>query len=84
MHYKEITINKKEGLLNKDAAFLVQSAMKFESDIFLEQEFKKINAKSIMGVISMGLRKGDKVVVTAKGSDAAEAIIELSKILEGK
>lgn len=84
MLIKEVTVLKKDGILNKDAAHLVQRAMRYESEIFLEQKFKKINAKSIMGVISLGLKCNDTVVVSAKGSDEAQAFADISQILGTK
>ncbi|HEY8391064.1 MAG TPA: HPr family phosphocarrier protein [Clostridia bacterium] len=82
MPIKEVTVKKTGGLLNKDAAQLVQRAMRYESDISFSQKFKKINAKSIMGVISLGLKYGDKVVISAKGNDAEQAIEDIAEILE--
>lgn len=82
MPNKEVTVKKTGGILNKDAAQLVQRAMRYESEISFEQKFKKINAKSIMGVISLRLRSGDKVVISAKGNDAEQAINDIAEILE--
>ena len=81
---KEVTVKKTGGVLNKDAAQIVQRAMRYESEISFEQKFKKINAKSIMGVISLGLKSGDKVVVSAKGDDAEAAINDIAEILENE
>lgn len=84
MPNKEVTVLKKGGIQNKDAAYLVQRAMRYESEITFEQKFKKINAKSIMGVISLALKEGDKVIINANGSDAEEAIKDISAILESE
>ncbi|NLC17373.1 MAG: HPr family phosphocarrier protein [Clostridiales bacterium] len=84
MPSKEVTVLKKGGIQNKDAAYLVQRAMRYESEITFEQKFKKINAKSIMGVISLALKEGDKILISANGSDAEEAIKDISAILESE
>jgi catabolite repression HPr-like protein len=84
MPSKEVTVQKKGGIQNKDAAYLVQRAMRYESEITFEQKFKKINAKSIMGVISLALKEGDKVLISASGNDAEEAIKDISSILESE
>ena len=84
MPNKEVTVKKIGGILNKDAAQIVQRAMRYESEISFEQKFKIINAKSIMGVISLGLKSGDKVVVSAKGDDAEAAINDIAEILENE
>jgi len=80
MLMQEVTIRKKE-VTSRDTATLVQCAMKFESEIFFEQPSKRINGKSLMGVISLGLKDGAKMVITAKGADEADAIRELTALI---
>ncbi len=64
------------------AALLVQVASKFESSIYVDQEEKRTNAKSIMGVMILNFAKGTKATVTAEGADAEEALTEIQKFLE--
>jgi catabolite repression HPr-like protein len=78
---KEIVINIPNGLEARPVAQLVQVASQFESSIHVECEDKKINAKSIMGMMSLGLASGDKVFVSADGSDEKEAIKNIEKYL---
>ena len=62
---------------------LVQVASKYESIIYLESMGKKVNAKSIMGMMSLGLDNGDQVTVTAEGTDEGEAVDAIEKYLQG-
>lgn len=78
---KEIVINIPNGLEARPVAQLVQVASQFESSIHVECEDKKINAKSIMGMMSLGLASGDKVFVSADGPDEKEAIKNIEKYL---
>lgn len=77
MKKKEVEIKLQNGLEARPVAMLVQVASKYESKIYLESSGKKVNAKSIMGMMSLGLDNGDQVTVTAEGTDeeaAADAI----------
>ena len=74
MTRKEITIQLPSGLEARPVALLVQVASQYESEIHLESEGRTVNAKSIMGMMTLGLASGEKVVVTANGKDEAEAI----------
>ena len=62
-------------------AELVQLACRFDSEIILESENRRINAKSIMGMMSLGLMEDDEVIVTANGPDEAEAVESMAKLL---
>ena len=73
MTRKEITIQLPSGLEARPVALLVQVASQYESEIHLESEGRTVNAKSIMGMMTLGLASGEKVVVTANGKDEAEA-----------
>ena len=74
---KKITIKIPSGLDARPAALLVQVASQYESSIYIECEEKKINAKSIMGMMSLGLAAGDEVVVSANGSDEEAAVAHI-------
>ena len=77
---KVVTI--KHMLDARQAAFFVQTAGKFESRIEVSVNEKRINAKSIMGTISLGMSEGQTVRIFAEGKDEAQAVSELSEILE--
>ena len=81
MTTKEMTINIPSGLEARPVALLVQVASKYESSIYIECENKKVNAKSIMGMMSLGLASGENIVVTANGDDENEAVESIEKYL---
>jgi len=81
MVYKEVTINNKDGLNAATAAAIVQMAGKYGSKILIEKGNKKINAKSIMGVLSLGVKSGDEILVVADGDDEKDAIDAIEGII---
>ena len=72
---KAVTVNSNKGLEIREIALLVHQASQYRSQVFIETPNKKINAKSIMGVMSLQLAKGDGIVVMADGEDE-QAVIE--------
>ncbi|MCR5792225.1 MAG: HPr family phosphocarrier protein [Lachnospiraceae bacterium] len=81
---KKMTINIPTGLEARPVALLVQVASQYESSIYVEFEEKKVNAKSIMGMMSLGLSVGEDVVVSVDGEDEQEAISNIEKYLTSK
>ena len=81
---KEITIRLENGLEARPVAMLVQVASQYDSSIYLETEGKKVNAKSIMGMMSLGLHTGEKIVAVVDGSDEEAAVEGIEKFLSGK
>lgn len=78
---KQIMIKIPNGLEARPVALLVQVASQYESEIYVECEEKKVNAKSIMGMMSLGLASGEEVTVTVDGQDEEEAIKSIEKYL---
>ncbi len=78
---KEITIQLPSGLEARPVAMLVQVASQYESEIHVESEGRTVNAKSIMGMMTLGLDTGEKVVVIAKGTDETEAVQNIEAYL---
>ena len=78
---KKITIKIPSGLDARPAALLVQVASQYESSIYIECEEKKINAKSIMGMMSLALVNGKEVLLDVEGEDEQEAMEALVKFL---
>ena len=81
---KEMTIRLENGLEARPVAMLVQVASQYDSAIYLEAGEKKVNAKSIMGMMSLGPDTGEKVTVTVDGKDAEDALKGIEKYLSGK
>ena len=84
MQAKELTIKNPEGLRASRAAMFVQVAGGFTSQIFVEKGNKKINAKSIMGVLSLGAGRGDAIRVFISGVDEKEAAAAIMELIEEK
>ncbi len=83
MYKKEnIKITNKTGLHARPAAKFVQKANKFDSEIRIHFNEKEVNAKSIMGVMSLGISQGNLIMLKAKGSDEKDAVEKLSDYIE--
>ena len=80
---KKIRIQIKNGLEARPVAVLVQVASQFDSSIYVECGNKKVNAKSIMGMMALGLDAGEEVVVSADGDDESNAMADIEKFLSG-
>lgn len=84
MMEKSIKIQLTGGLEARPVAMLVQVASQFESSVYIETEGKKVNAKSIMGMMSLALGTGESVKVIADGDDEQAAIDSIEEYLSGK
>jgi len=78
---KKMTIAIPTGLEARPVALFVQVASQYESAIYVECGSKKVNAKSIMGMMTLGLNTGEEVLVTADGKDENDAIENIEKYL---
>lgn len=81
MTSKKVTIKLESGLEARPVAMLVQVASQYDSDIYVESASKRINAKSIMGMMSLALGSGENVVVEANGSDEEAAVTAIEDYL---
>jgi phosphocarrier protein len=79
---KEVVVRCESGLHNKQATYFVQKANEFESSIWLESDNRRMNAKSLLGIMSMGIITGTKVTLSAAGSDAESAVNALEALLQ--
>ena len=82
MFSKEVVVRCESGLHNKQATYFVQKANEFESSIWLESDSRKMNAKSLLGIMSLGIITGSTVTLSASGSDAEEAVNALDNLLQ--
>lgn len=78
---KTITIGLSSGLEARPVAMLVQIASQYESVIYVERQNTRVNAKSIMGMMTLGLAPGEQVTVTADGADEEKAVSGIEKYL---
>jgi phosphotransferase system HPr (HPr) family protein len=85
MKEKNIEVKIASGLEARPVALFVQAASQFQSNIYVSVQNKKVNAKSIMGMMSLGVLEGESILITAEGEDEEEAVVALEKYLtEGK
>lgn len=81
---KEVTIQNRAGIHARPAAMIVQTASKYTSTIYLSREDEKINAKSIMGIITLGAGYQAVLTVSAEGTDEAEAVDAIVGLFENR
>ena len=79
---KEVVINNQVGLHARPATFFIQKANEFKSSIWVEKEERRVNAKSLLGVLSLGIVKGTTVIIIADGADEDAAIETLSALID--
>ena len=79
---KEVVVRCESGLHNRQATYFVQKANEFESSIWLESENRKMNAKSLLGIMSLGIVTGSSIKLSAVGSDAEAAVNALASLLQ--
>ena len=79
---KEVVINNQVGLHARPATFFIQKANEFKSSIWVEKDERRVNAKSLLGVLSLGIVKGTSITIIADGADEEEAIDTLSELID--
>ena len=78
---KEVTVLNQVGLHARPATFFIQKANEFKSSIWVVKDERKVNAKSLLGVLSLGITKGTDISLVAYGADEEEAVSELIKLV---
>jgi len=81
MYEKKATIMKQVGLYARPATFLIQKANEFKSSIWIEKDERRVNAKSLLGVLSLGVAQGTTITVIADGSDEVLAVDTLCDLI---
>lgn len=79
---KEVVIKNQVGLHARPATFFIQKANEFKSSIWVEKEERRVNAKSLLGVLSLGIVKGTTINIIADGADEDAAIEALSELID--
>ena len=74
MFVKDVTVENQVGLHARPATFFIQKANEFKSSIWVEKEERRVNAKSLLGVLSLGIMGGTDIRIIADGSDEEEAV----------
>lgn len=78
----EVTVNNLVGLHARPATFFIQRANSFKSSIWVEKDDRRVNAKSLLGVLSLGIVKGTSITIVADGIDEEDAVKTLVNIIE--
>lgn len=81
MTEKQVEVKLTAGLQARQAALFVQEANRYIADVYLEKGDKKVNAKSIMGIMSLAISRGITITLSADGSDEEEAVDALAKFI---
>lgn len=79
---KEIVVQNQVGLHARPATFFIQKANEFTSSIWISKEERKVNAKSLLGVLSLGVTRGTAITIIADGADEEAAVKELEKLVQ--
>ena len=82
MYSQEAVVNNQVGLHARPATFFIQKANEFRSTMMVEKAERKVNAKSLLGVLSLGITKGSSIVISAEGPDEEEAVNALCTLIE--
>ena len=82
MVIKTVSINNNFGLYAKPATFFIQKANEFKCSIWVEKNDRKVNAKSLLGVLSLGITQGMTIAIVADGSDEADAVNGLVDLIQ--
>ena len=82
MFNKEVVVRCESGLHNKQVTYFVQKANEFRSSVWLESENRRMNAKSLLGIMSLGIVTGAVVTLSAEGPDAEDAVNALDTMLQ--
>ena len=83
MYMKEAVVNNQVGLHARPATFFIQKANEFKSSIWVEKDERRVNAKSLLGVLSLGIVKGTAINLIADGADEKEAVEALVELISG-
>ena len=81
MYSKEVEVQNQVGLHARPATFFIQKANEFKSSIWVEKEDRKVNAKSLLGVLSLGITKGTTINIVADGVDEEKAAVTLVNLI---
>ena len=81
MFTQEVTVNNEVGLHARPATYFIQKANEFKSGIWVEKDERRVNAKSLLGVLSLGIVKGTTITLIADGPDAKEAVESLTLLV---
>ena len=79
---KEITVKNQVGLHARPATFFIQKANEFKSSIWIEKQDRRVNAKSLLGVLSLGITRGTVITIIVDSDDETEALESLIELIQ--
>ncbi|MBR1811571.1 MAG: HPr family phosphocarrier protein [Clostridia bacterium] len=82
MFVKDVVVQNQVGLHARPATFFIQKANEFKSTIWVEKEERRVNAKSLLGVLSLGIMGGARIRIIAEGSDEEEAVNAIADLVD--
>lgn len=81
MYSKTAAVKNQVGLHARPATFFIQKANEYKSNIWVEKDERRVNAKSLLGVLSMGITRDMEITIIASGSDETEAVEALAELI---
>jgi len=81
MFLKEVVVQNQVGLHARPATFFIQKANEYKSNIWVEKDERNVNAKSLLGVLSLGITRGASITIVAEGADEEEAVTALVELI---
>ena len=81
MFSKEVLVSNQVGLHARPATFFIQKANEFKSSIWVEKDERRVNAKSLLGVLSLGITRGVNISIIADGPDEEQAVMALIDLI---
>lgn len=82
MFSKEVVVQNQVGLHARPATFFIQKANEFKSSVWIQKDERKVNAKSLLGVLSLGITKGTSIKIEADGNDEEAAVVTLVDLID--
>lgn len=82
MYVKDVMVQNQVGLHARPATFFIQKANEFKSSIWIEKEERRVNAKSLLGILSLGIVGGTQIRIIADGADEQEAVTALIELVD--
>ena len=82
MYVREVTVENSVGLYARPATYFIQKANEFKSSIWVEKEERRVNAKSLLGILSLGIVGNTTIKIIADGADEKESVDQLVKMIE--
>lgn len=82
MFVKDVMVQNQVGLHARPATFFIQKANEFKSSIWIEKEERRVNAKSLLGILSLGIVGGTQIRIIADGADEQEAVTALTELVD--